>query len=711
MFKILSILTVTFILVIIILLLFISFMNKDIDTKIEKYTSVENYNITGGPTNAVRISRDGNRYLYFGNSGTFILKNDMICDILIVGGGGGAGSRHGGGGGGGQVKMHYSKLLKGGSYTINIGNGGASAGTIAGGGVDGSPSTISYINSIIYTAVGGKRGGRPDEARIGGTSGNGFSGAGGTGGGGENFWGGGGGGGANENGYGSVLDGNSLAIAGNGGNGLMNNITGEQIYYGGGGGGGCSWNANRPGNGGLGGGGNGSKGPTTASNGQANTGGGGGGSGFSGGTNGYAGNGGSGVVIIKFLNLDKIYTDIWNFFNNKIPYGMYLAENWTSNEINESMFSSNNKKAITSGNIKQIVESGNGASGKIISIVGGIGEKINFTNIPENFTVLSLTRYNGGSRGRILTTKNGTNWLHGHHHHCRGVCHYEFWNTPGDQSIGNLNDWLCCIGDNFSDKPNNILVDGETIGTTRGGNAGLNHILTINDGTYHQPSDWAFGCVIIWDKQLSMDEKLLLNTMISLYLINGGSLENMINYNYISGKVSVGERMGDRKLTEDSLCLIRNSYYEYIPIIPSNKISSSPNNTNTFSINKYNSDGFYIITNKNIDIKNSGEFIEYTFSSSFILKKYSFKATSELKNSPSSWKLYIHDGTNYIVIDEKSANENDYSATNCKSENYCLNFLIYNYLPSNKYLFVFNNIFRGGSKLDIEQIEFFSGNL
>jgi hypothetical protein len=33
------------------------------------------------------------------------------------------------------------------------------------------------------------------------------------------------------------------------------------------------------------------------------------------------------------------------------------------------------------------------------------------------------------------------------------------------------------------------------------------------------------------------------------------------------------------------------------------------------------------------------------------------------------------------------------------------------YFQQNHDLFVFNNIFRGGSKLDIEQIEFFSGNL
>ena len=244
----------------------------------------------------------------------------IVCDILIVGGGGGGGARHAGGGGAGAVIYLTNQILTTGTYTINVGNGGAGSQAIAGAGAKGIDTSIRFNSNDIYLAKGGGAG---DNNNITGVISNGGSGGGAyltagiavstniptgiygnlgglqTVGGGESYFGGGGGGGALTAGANAVISG-TTTTGGNGGSGRIISITGTSVYYGGGGGGGVASTANIAGQGGLGGGGSGSKGAVTATSGNPGTGSGGGGSGFSGGSNGIAGNGGSGIVIIRF---------------------------------------------------------------------------------------------------------------------------------------------------------------------------------------------------------------------------------------------------------------------------------------------------------------------------------------------------------------------------------------------------------------------------
>ena len=274
------------------------------------------------------------------------IRENINCDILIVGGGGGGG-RFGGGGGGGSILFGTNIALNTGSYTIRVGDGGAGDTTPddATDGINGFDSSI-IINSVQYIAKGGGGGGSRGVSQRGR---NGVAGGSGGGGSGTND--------AAYIGYGGVSNKNTYDIfqsfgnnggqgkpdltgspnyssgggggagsagsnfstttgGGNGGTGkefisYFGTAIGDNGWFGGGGGGntyegaGGSSGIRGFGNGGnglFGGGGNGgydAVADLSAVNGMSNTGGGGGGSIWDG-VGIFGGRGGSGVVIIRY---------------------------------------------------------------------------------------------------------------------------------------------------------------------------------------------------------------------------------------------------------------------------------------------------------------------------------------------------------------------------------------------------------------------------
>ena len=218
---------------------------------------------------------------------------------------------------------------------------------------------------------------------------------------------------------------------------------------------------------------------------------------------------------------------LFNLFQNKKPWGMYFAENWSGTNLPDS--SGNGRHATTAGTITKTTASGNGASGAITYISGGTSSTISFPtgSIPSNFTILGLTRYTGGARARIIHSRGGGNWLHGHWNAKRGMAFYEGWKT-NQTSIGTLDDWLCCIGKNdpratgFS---SNILLDGSPYAIATGGTGNYN--LGVNFD--YEQSDWALSCVMIWNQHLTDAEMVLLNNMVNQYKTDGVYMLNVIN--------------------------------------------------------------------------------------------------------------------------------------------------------------------------------------
>jgi len=266
-----------------------------------------------------------------GRGGTI---GNISLDYLIVAGGGSGGSGSGfnaagGGGGAGGVLQGAVSISVGDTYTLTVGNGGATAAPFAlgnngtnsvfntlvaiGGGAGASHTVQGQSPNNIAGSAGGSGGGgsgSTDLGGVGGAGGAGTAGQGNNGSAGANDQplSGGGGGGAATAGV-AAATGNG-ARAGSGGAGILSNITGTPIYYGGGGGGGIYSYYNTPyigalpGLGGIGGGGNGSGNYSNAgADGTANTGGGGGGGTTNdpilspSGTNGGAG--GSGIVVLR----------------------------------------------------------------------------------------------------------------------------------------------------------------------------------------------------------------------------------------------------------------------------------------------------------------------------------------------------------------------------------------------------------------------------
>ena len=745
MFKILIISVITFMLVIITFLILMSFMNVDIKTnskqiekfidedKEPKYTGAFKYNVYASTTEA---------YIQFNSSGTLTIPSSLVCDIFIIGGGGGAGYNHGSGGGAGAYYYGVNQTLKSGTYNINIGSGGA-GGTYNNSPVSGGDSFISLngrdltFNNLNVRCKGGGAGGYYRNAigipggcgggadgwngisstnttyQGGGTNNTGTIGTGYSGGSArQNYSTGalaaGGGGGIGDVGK----DANGVN-GGNGGNGLIINIIGIEQVYGGGGGGG-EWPAYAANPAGTGGGATLKNGTFVKVGGDAvrseganggdaivNT-----GSGGGGGKGGRGGNGSSGVVIIRYkssLNVNALS----NLFKTKVPWGMYFGEDFNGKVLND--LSGNGRNATTTGTIIEAKGMGNGATGNISYIYGGQRDTITWPNgsIPENFTILSLTRWTGGSRQRILSSING-NWLHGHWGGRRGVFYYEGW-RKGDPSIGNLDDWLCSISKNSSSTPNNILIDGIPNGQAGGGNGGGGYKLGINNNPWAgwgEVSDWALSCVIIWDRHLEDNEMLLLNDMINTYKVSAKSLIDIIN--------NINNNMGSEDgeiipLTKNEQYELNNKSFVYETQFDSDNIGdlvsltkndikfdklSTSESFSFFGENRYSNGKFK---------QGYGESITIVFKKPFILKKIMFIA-NDRKNAPAAWDIIIGGST---TISQK-ATLLDYDAFSGKSNNTCIKFLIDNKISSDTYKIVFKEVFEG-TKLDFKKMVLFEG--
>ena len=374
------------------------------------------------------------------------------------------------------------------------------------------------------------------------------------------------------------------------------------------------------------------------------------------------------------------------------PWGAYFANDWSGTTLLDS--SGNGRHATTSsGNITKITGSGNGASGLITYIYGGTSATISWPSgsIPANFTILSLSRYTGGTRGRILTSDMNINLLHGHHDNKRGVAYYDGWKT-NVASVGNLDDWVCCIGKNGGTNPNNILIDGVASGTATGGTG--SSILYVNLGREsNERSDWALCAVVIFDSHLSDAYMVKLNNFINTYKTTGNLTElksNILGINDKSYPV-IKERQYPPKLynsasveTTTTEILGKTTYKQTLTlnttgisygsgdyIIYSSSVFTSGDqslyrkadlfNFNTGDIgghwdsNYSTSTGYYTLSNF---IKSGyiGDWIIIKLPVSIILTKFRFyHRTSYLSQAPSLWKCYGSiDGINFNEIVEAS---------------------------------------------------------
>ena len=160
--------------------------------------------------------------------------------------------------------------------------------------------------------------------------------------------------------------------------------------------------------------------------------------------------------------------------------------------------SGNGNTAVLSGSgLTESRIAGHGATKEVLALSGTTSSVIAFGSvIPSEFTVCSVTRYTGGTTGRILDGA-GANWLHGHHEGKAGVAYYEGWKTQEQNNVSPNTNWVVMCGGN-AETPS--LVNGfELPGVADRGDVSL----WVNGGRSNQKSDFAIAEVVVWPRGLT----------------------------------------------------------------------------------------------------------------------------------------------------------------------------------------------------------------
>jgi hypothetical protein len=359
------------------------------------------------------ITTDGSdTVIKFTGDGTFTPTSSFNVEYLVVAGGGQGGQSNAGGGGAGGYLTGTGHGVTAQDYSISVGVGGTSAGSISLAGTNGGNSSFSS-----FTSIGGGGGGSESANSNGvtggsGGGGNGYSsGSGGSATAGQGYA---GGNGTQTNGWrgggggGSASAGQTTSQGGVGGSGTQNDIliTSTNVYYSAGGGGGGYTTS---GAGGTGGGGNGSH---TTVGGHATTyGSGGGGSKNGGGTN-AGGNGFQGIVIIRFPTSGNTYETSLGGKPTNVQVGSRLEETDTRKmyhyepELSLTGLKAHYDFSQTSGNLLNVATNTDslGSSGDLTTTgtitktagawVFGGGSAQNTTNaLPSTFTAFTMNMW------------------------------------------------------------------------------------------------------------------------------------------------------------------------------------------------------------------------------------------------------------------------------------------------------------------------------
>ncbi|EJK47106.1 hypothetical protein THAOC_34199, partial [Thalassiosira oceanica] len=160
---------------------------------------------------------------------------------------------------------------------------------------------------------------------------------------------------------------------------------------------------------------------------------------------------------------------------------------------------------LSGDGMSKVSKSGHGAAKEVTALEGTTADSINFGDVLRNqFTICSVTRYTGGTFGRILNGE-GANWLHGHLNGKAGIAFYIGWKTQHDgTNVAPVTDWVVMCGTNAGSQLK--LVNGVSKGTEDGGS--VPQTLWINGGFFmpRERSDFAIAEVMVWDRGLTSEE-------------------------------------------------------------------------------------------------------------------------------------------------------------------------------------------------------------
>jgi hypothetical protein len=162
--------------------------------------------------------------------------------------------------------------------------------------------------------------------------------------------------------------------------------------------------------------------------------------------------------------------------------------------------SGNGNHATISGATVATVSTGNGANA-ITSVLTGTSTAHTViwptAILPATYTLFHVTRYTGGTSGRILTGYNN-NWFSGHWGGLSGQFYHQGWLTDQGTSYHGTN-WAVYTDQNSLGRSNGI---------TRGtGGGGASDRLAINAGSSaSEPSTWQTVECIVYNRTLTAAE-------------------------------------------------------------------------------------------------------------------------------------------------------------------------------------------------------------
>ena len=206
----------------------------------------------------------------------------------------------------------------------------------------------------------------------------------------------------------------------------------------------------------------------------------------------------------------------------------YTGESWNGSALVDETGSGYNTNANKGGSISTTTSANN----SLKYMYGGTNAGLQFPTgiLPSTYTILFLTRYTGSNRGRIMDGINN-NWLTGHHGGRAGVAYHEGWVHYGTDYYHNT--WVLS-----SDQINLYRSNGIERGTS-GGTQSTRLSLNYGQHTGGENSDWAFYCLFVYDRSLSLSEILLMENYINnryktviMNIYNWYSLFNRINSNF-----------------------------------------------------------------------------------------------------------------------------------------------------------------------------------
>lgn len=160
---------------------------------------------------------------------------------------------------------------------------------------------------------------------------------------------------------------------------------------------------------------------------------------------------------------------------------------------------------VTAGSVQKLKENG------LDFLKGSSATEIYLGNIvPMTFTICSLTRYAGPTKGRILSGANS--WFHGHLKGKTGVAYYGSWRTKDADNAQAGEGWVAMCSKN-SGGGNSVMVNGKAIGQGSGGTKPPE--LSINRNRYPwDDSDFAIAELLIYNVHKSDQDMADLHNML-----------------------------------------------------------------------------------------------------------------------------------------------------------------------------------------------------